>query len=50
MPGNNQACVPQLLSPWAATTEAHVPGVRFPQEKPAHHNKDPVQPKKKKKA
>ena len=42
MPGNNQACALSctglsLLSPWAATTEARVPGARVPQEKPAHH-------------
>ena len=67
MPGNNQACALDctglsLLSPWAATTEARVPGARVPQEKPAPHkeaapahrnkrkpahiSKDPVQPKK----
>ena len=29
-----RACEPQLLSPRATTTEAHVPRARAPQEKP----------------
>ena len=51
MPGSNKAHAPQLLSPHATTTEAHVPRARAPQqvkprnEKPAHHNEDPMQPK-----
>ena len=35
MPRSNQACAPQLLSPCAATTEAHVPRAgALQQEKP----------------
>ena len=54
MPRSNWACTPQLLSPCATTTEAHVPGAHAPQQEkppqwdthtpqgsvaPAHHNK-----------
>ena len=44
MPQSNKACAPQLLSPGATTTEAHVPRGCVPQqenhcnEKPTHHN------------
>ena len=32
MPRSNEACVPQLLSPHVATTEAHLPRVCEPQQ------------------
>ena len=45
-PVHSRACMPQLLSPWAATTEAHVPRAHALQqenplnEKPMHRNKE----------